>query len=384
MKVLYVVKTNRGAAWAYRQVEWIIKHGFDIKFTVVMPSEFGGFADNYKTIGCKVIPADFSLPVKRPWKLFQIIKSVRSIVETEKPDIIHSHFVTTTFMIRLALGKNSPKRIFQVPGPLHLENRFFRFFDKATSNYLDFWIGTCQWTVDKYISIGIPKERVYLDYYGDEIPEVIEQGNKLHEDLQIGANEKVIGMVSYFYKPKYYLLQFRGIKGHEDFIDAIAEVRKQSSNVKGVVVGNAWDGASSYEQKIHRYARKKCPDGIIFAGYRSDVIDIYHEFDVAVHPSLSENLGGAGQSISQLVPTISTNVGGFPDIVINGVTGWTVNPHKPKEIAEKIMWILNNREETIKMSTTGRKMYEELLSLDNTCKKLVDIYNKVYSEKLKA
>ena len=377
LKILYIVKTNRGAGWAYRQVEWIKKNRQDIDFTIVMPCDQGGFADQYKRIGCKIIASDFSLPIKAPWTYLKKRNQIRQIVNQEKPDLIHSHFITTTYMLRLALKDNSVKRVFQVPGPLHLENTLFAFFDKHLAKANDYWIGTCQWTVNKYLNMGIPKDRVFLDYYGAELTPVYSETTKLHDDLDIPQDNPIVGMVSYFYKPKYYLLQFRGIKGHEDFIEAISKVREKYPKVKGVIVGNAWDGAAKYEKKMHKYAQLKCPGGIVFAGYRNDVREIYHEMKVAVHPSLSENLGGAAQSISQCVPTISTNVGGFPDIVRNGVTGWTVNPKKPAEIADRIIWCLEHKEESAQMSKNGRQLYEELLSLDSTARKLVEIYESI-------
>ena len=74
-------------------------------------------------------------------------------------------------------------------------------------------------------------------------------------------------MISYFYKPKRYLLQKRGIKGHEDFIDAIAQVRK-ASEVIGVVIGDAWGDARSM-LNVKRYAHDKCRDGVVFTGFRT-------------------------------------------------------------------------------------------------------------------
>ena len=50
-------------------------------------------------------------------------------------------------------------------------------------------------------------------------------------------NADLVGMVSYFYKPKWYLGKRRGIKGHEDFIDAISIVRETNPQVIGVIIG---------------------------------------------------------------------------------------------------------------------------------------------------
>ena len=61
------------------------------------------------------------------------------------PDLIHSHFVTTTLMLRLALGRRHKiPRIFQVPGPLHLEHWHTRTLEIASAGKKDFWIGSSQ------------------------------------------------------------------------------------------------------------------------------------------------------------------------------------------------------------------------------------------------
>lgn len=378
MKILNVVKTNEGAGWAYRHVEWIKNNCEGYEFVNVLPSQDGGFAEDYKALGCKVIGFDMSLPVKTPWRFFKVKKQIRRIVEEEKPDLIHSHFVTTTLMLRLALGKKTVKRIFQVPGPLHLESPFFRLVDKFTANGNDYFVGACKWTCNMYKKMGIPEDHIFLDYYGGYPKMVDESGKKLHDEYNISVDTPLVGMVSYFYAPKYYLLQFQGIKGHEDFINAIALVRQVKPDVVGVIVGSAWGKkAEKYEQRVKSFAEKKCPGGIIFTGRRNDVQEIYHEFSVAVHPSHSENVGGAGESLSRSVPTISTNVGGFPDCVIDGVTGWTVDKSSPKQLAEKILWTIDNPEASKKMAKKGKELCESSFNITITASHMVDIYNMI-------
>src|SRR5690606_31044154 len=111
-----------------------------------------------------------------------------------------------------------------------------------------------------------------------------------------------------------------------------------------VFVGGAWNKAYSYEKQIREYAERKGGDRFVFLGTRNDVLELYPDFDVAVHPSHSENLGGAVESLLLKVPTIATNVGGFPDIVIDGETGWLVPPGRPDKLAEKILVTLDNPE----------------------------------------
>ena len=79
-----------------------------------------------------------------------------------RPDLIHSHFVSTTLVARLALGRDhATPRLFQVAGPLHLEHPTFRALDLATAGPRDGWIATCRWTADAYRRLGIPPSRVW-------------------------------------------------------------------------------------------------------------------------------------------------------------------------------------------------------------------------------
>ncbi len=80
-----------------------------------------------------------------------------------------------------------------------------------------------------------------------------------------------------------------------------------------------------------------------FTGFKTNMKDIYRELDVAVHPSLSENLGGAGESLAAGVPTITTDIGGFPDIIQDGKTGFLVPVKRPDKIAEAVARVLGIR-----------------------------------------
>ena len=383
MKILQVVKTNIGANWAFTQAKWLAEHGVDI--VTVLPSLKGGMAEKYQLNGLKVIKGDFALPINEPWKLIRRIREINHIVNDVNPDIIHCHFVTNIMMMRLALKKSNIPRLFQVPGPLHLESKLFKKGEMILSNNNDFWAGACKKTCDIYIKSGIPQGKVFLAYYGGyggkACDEYKEETNILHDDYKLTSDKILVGMVSYFYKPKAHLMHTRGLKGHEDFIDAIALVRKRHPEVIGVIIGDAWGNSHNYVEKVKRYAHKKCKDGIIFTGFRNDMKDIYKELDIAVHPSHSENLGGAAESLAAGVPTISTNIGGFPDIVIDNVTGYTVDIKSPEKLSETIISMILNYEDARNMALVGQSKIREMLDIENTAKNIYDIYHSIIQER---
>lgn len=380
MRVLNIVKTNEGAAWAFKQSKWLKERGIEI--ITVLPKSNGGYAEKYKENDMKVINADLTLPLRNPWTLFYKIKKINEIIERTKPDIIHAHFVTNILFLRLALGKDHYiPRLFQVPGPLHLENWIYRKIEIMTAGSKDYWAGACKKTCDIYRQEGISQDRIFLGYYGGyggkSVDEYLISGNKLRNEFNIPLGNPLIGMVSYFYKPKYHLFQFKGIKGHEDFIEAFGEIFKEVPNAMGVIIGGPWGKSTKYMNKLKKKAIKLYGDKIIFTGFRTDIKEIYKELDIAVHPSLSENLGGAAESLAAGIPTISSNVGGFPDIVINNKTGYTVNKNEPQQLADAIISMLGNKTKSVKMAEAGQLLVKDLLNIENTAKKIKNIYMKI-------
>lgn len=383
MKILQVVKTNRGATWAYNQAKYLKDIGIEV--ITVLPNKYEGNAKKYKQNGMDIIEGDWSLPIAKPWKLFSVSREIRKIIEQVSPDIIHLHFVTNVLMCRLALKKDKTPRLFQVPGPLHLENALTSFIERRTATEVDYWAGACKKTCSIYRDKGIDSQKIHLAYYGVPQKKILNNLSKtlLRSEYGISKDSIVIAMVSYFYKPKKYLGQRRGLKGHEDFIDAMKVVIQKHPNVVPMIIGNAWDGSEIYEKQVKEYAKRAIGDKIIFTGYRDDIYEIYPEINIVVHPSHSENLGGAAESLMLAVPTISSDVGGFPDIVIPNETGCLVKPKKPDDLAQKIIWAIEHQTEMQVMAQTGQKLVNELLALENTSITVYNIYRKILDSSFK-
>jgi glycosyltransferase involved in cell wall biosynthesis len=324
-----------------------------------------------------LIQADF--PIHTPWSFIALAEEFRGLFTKIKPDIIHSHFVGTTLTMRLSLGRNhETPRVFQVPGPLHLEHPLFRIAELATGGRSDFWIGSCRWTCNRYTASGINAQRVFLSYYGTDL-ELLRPSRpgRLRAELRLGPECKVVGMVAFMYAPKRYLGQTRGLKGHEDLIDAIQICVEREPKMKCVIVGGAWNNAKSYEEQVRGYAKRRCGDRISFLGTRDDIADLYGDFDIAVHPSHSENVGGAVESLLAGVPTVATRVGGFPDLVRDGETGWLVPSKDPRSLALAILEGLRDTVEAKKRAQAGQKLARQLFDVRKTACEIKMIYEEI-------
>ena len=376
MKVLQLVKTSVGAVWALRQIRGLVSRGVEVH--AALPPG-GPLMEAYESAGVVVHPMQTGLPVKKPWLWPRLFDGFRGLVDDVRPEVIHSHFVNTTLTMRLALGRNHDiPRVFQVPGPLHLEHFAFRNGEFRTAGPADSWIASCRWTRDCYRRLGVPEERVFLSYYGMDLDKIDRPGSGiLRRELKVDAGTRLVGMVAYMYPPKQFLGQRRGIKGHEDFIDALQICMARNMPIQGVVIGGAWNGAASYEKRLRAYGQKRLGDNIHFLGTRDDVHDVYGDLDVAVHPSHSENVGGACESLIHAVPTIATNIGGFPDVVRPGETGWLAPPKRPEKLAEAIAQALGDPRLAKEMARNGRSLVRRQFDFRNTAAEVNGIYQQI-------
>ena len=131
-------------------------------------------------------------------------------------------------------------------------------------------------------------------------------------------------------------------KGVSYLIDAMAELRAKQADVHLLVVGEG-------DQRAHLQERVDSlglPQAVTFLGERADARQIIGALDVLVLPSLTEGLPNVVlEAFAYKTPVVATAVGGVPELVIDGETGWLVPLRNPHALAQAILDALSNPEE---------------------------------------
>jgi glycosyltransferase involved in cell wall biosynthesis len=375
MRILQAIKTADGANWAVLQVAEHVRAGLDMH--VALPRPEGREIENWKRTGATLHFVDLSLPTRRPWQMGNVLGEIRRLVRDVAPDVIHSHFVTTTLALRLALGSSHPTpRLFQVPGPLHLENPLFARLDLATAGPRDHWLASSRHIRSLYARRGAPAEAIGISYYGTHIDGFAKKRtNALRRKLGISDDALVVGNVSYMYPPKLWLGHTVGVKCLEDVIDALARVTRERRDVIGVVAGGAWDGAQWYEDWLRMRARR-AGGRILMPGFLPHELlcEAWSDFDLIVHVPLSENCGGVHEAMVAGVPVIASRVGGLPEVVFDGQTGWLVPSRDPQALAAKIFEVLDARTERFERARRGRRLLATMFDVTRTAEEVRAVY----------
>jgi glycosyltransferase involved in cell wall biosynthesis len=376
MRVLQVTKTSEASFWAVRQAAHLVKHGVEVH--AVLPSPTGAAVAAWQASGATVHFLDCSLPVRKPIAALQRASQIRRLIEAVQPDLIHAHHVTTTLMLRLALGReHSIPRLFQVPGPLHLEHWHTRNFELSLAGKNDFWIASSRFIMQLYNKAGVAANRLFLSYYTTDTASFsnVRTGYLRHK-LGIPEDAVLIGNISFIYPPKRYLGQTVGLKCHEDIIEAISIVQGQRNDVWGVLAGGTFGSSAKYERRLRALANQKGNGKILMPGSLSsqEVAWSWPDFDCAVHVPLSENCGGVVEPLLAGVPTIAGNVGGLPEVVQRGLTGELVPTRSPQLLAEAVFKLLDHYEEFRRMAEQGRQLANAMFDSERCSNEVLAIY----------
>ena len=377
--MLHVLKTAAGGGWALDEASELIRLGVEVH--VALPDDAGPAAPRWREAGAAVHIVSFRLPVCAPWQLLSASDRARRLVSEIAPDIIHSHFVSTTLTLRLALGKHHPiPRVFQVPGPLHLEHDVYRSVEIETAGERDYWIASSRCIQGLYRTAGVPAERVFLSYYGG-LPyhAGVARSGELRTRLDVNDSQLLVGNISFMYAPKYYLGQRTGIKGHEDLIEALRIVTDHRPEVVGALVGGAWDGATGYEEKLRRRAFRRAPGRIIMPGplEHEGALRSWADFDCVIHAPLSENCGGVVEPLFAAVPTVTVPVGGLPEVIIHGLTGYCAMRRTPQSLADAVLEVLSNLAAARALARNGQALVRTMFDVRRTAGEVLGIYRHV-------
>ncbi len=124
-------------------------------------------------------------------------------------------------------------------------------------------------------------------------------------------------------------------------------------------------------------------DGLAWLpGERADVPEIMRSMDLFVLPSIAEGISNTIlEAMASGLPVIATNVGGNPELVVDGQTGVLVPPSNPVAMADAIQCYLQDPAKLARHGKAGRKRAEEQFSIEAMVSGYLRVYDAVLRER---
>ncbi len=164
-------------------------------------------------------------------------------------------------------------------------------------------------------------------------------------------------------------------KGISDFLETARLVTTQNRNVQFVLVG---DGAHR-EQYMKDTAAMGIEDRVTWTGMVEDPFGegVFAAADIVCQFSRWEEVFGwmIAEAMAHGKPIVATRVGGIPELVSEGLSGFLVERNDPADAAGKLMRLLQDSELRREMGEAGRKLVAGKFNLKTNVAQLIELYN---------
>jgi glycosyltransferase involved in cell wall biosynthesis len=185
------------------------------------------------------------------------------------------------------------------------------------------------------------------------------------------SRESSVGLPS---KDQRILLvgRFRLVKGHHDALLAMKKVVSKFPNA-----GLFFAGTGELEGAVAReIAAAQLQNSVFMLGHVADVGSLMRQVDMVIVPSLVEPFGlVAIEAMASEKLVIASNVGGLSEIIEHKKTGVLIEPSNPSQLAENIIYYLENFPERKMIERNALRSYNEKYTSLNMAKNYLNLYD---------
>jgi L-malate glycosyltransferase len=370
MKICYIAGGT--SIHTQRWINYFARKGHEVHLiSYLFPANYDGFDTRVQ-----IHPLVVLLP--RVWKVSRYFSGslwpfqVRRMVNKIKPDILHSHYVTTYGYLG-AISRFHPLVLSAWGSDVLItpkQSRIHRFLTEYSLRKADLITCGGENTKEEMIKSGTNAEKIRLIYHGVDTrkfnPKKREQ--KLRDEL--GLFESPIIISVRMLEPLYDV---------ESLVKAMPLVIEQAPKTKLIIAGEGEQrdylenlarglGISSAVRFVGQIAHDELPKYLASA-------------DVYVSTSLSDN----GIAVSTLeamasgLPVVITDCADIKKWITDGEDGFIVPVKTPEAIAAKVIYLLENEDTRVKFGRLAREVVEnradyeeEMLKVEKLYQQLID------------
>jgi glycosyltransferase involved in cell wall biosynthesis len=312
----------------------------------------------------RYVPSDGRINIY-PIAQIRALGRIRKEILEWSPEILHTYFFWPILFGRLLKLRGVIRTL--------VENREDQGFNWGVHEYS--WLRMTRGLPDRIICVSdavkkvvlererIDEDRIVVIRNGVEpFPDVRKETAETRKELGLEGPNLVVGMVANFN---------RSVKGVSLFLDAVPQIVQAVPDARFLLLGRGKE-----EKALRDTARfMGIEPYVLFAGFRQDIHRYYAIMDVSALTSYSEGLSiTLLESMSCGIPVVATRVGGNPEVVVNGETGYLVKPGDASDFASHVVKLLQNRDLRKNMGEEARKRVEKHFRMSDVASRYIEIY----------
>lgn len=170
-------------------------------------------------------------------------------------------------------------------------------------------------------------------------------------------------------------------KGQKEAILAIKKLRHEGfKNMKLNIAGR---GKEEYINELKKIVQKYgLQDYVDFLGYIDDMKELRQKIDIELVCSRKEAFGRVTiEAMMSMMPVIGANTGGTKELINNGVNGLLYEQGNYNDLADKIKYLLQNRNKIKEIGINAYNFAKENFTSDKNAEAIYNLYNDILKDK---
>ena len=305
-----------------------------------------------------------------------VLRALRETVQRIRPDVIETHHVKSHFLVRLSgIWRNCPWIAFH-----HGYTRDAR--RTLLYNQLDRWslqapsriVTVCEPFRRQLVARGIPASRICVVHNAISVDWIGRDGIAAKEVLpehcrRRNGSEKIVLAVG----------RLSAEKAFADLLAAMAEMRRLYPAIPTrLLIAGEGPERASLERQIQRM---QLQDRVLLLGHVRDPRPLYRTADAVAISSISEGSPNVLlEALAAGVPTVTTAVGGVPEIVEDKQSALLVPAGDPAAMAWALGLLFSDAELNRRIALAGRELIASRYSPESRARVLLQTYESVRRE----
>jgi glycosyltransferase involved in cell wall biosynthesis len=289
------------------------------------------------------------------WSLSRLLKQLQ-------PQIVHAHDPHAISMAATALSILGRSRLALVASRRGEFRMAHNSFSRWKYSQVDRFIATCEAVRSRLAADGIPRDRIEIVHDGVDVDRIARlEPAGVHAAFYLPTGAPIVGNVA----------ALSAHKGHQHLIEAAALVLHDVPDARFVIVG---DG----EQRLalERQIRDRNLERHVFlAGFRLDVLELIRSFDVFATSPIHEGMClPLVDAMAAARPAVATRAGGIPEVMVDGETGFLVEPRDHQTMADRIAALLRDERLRRRMGAAGEARARAHFTVEKMVQETAAVY----------
>lgn len=306
-------------------------------------------------------------------QIFTVVRAARAlarICEEHQIDIVHVHYKNDLPIV--ALAKKISSRSFKVVHTRQMEMPGSKkdIYHQMIYSQIDHLICvTDKLKKDVIERLPMLPEKISRLYYGVKKP--VGDKKRAEEFFQQYPSERVkVAMFS----------RIEESKGQQRLLKAMSQLRNEGVEFQAYIFGHFM--TKDYEAQIQKMVNDlNLSPFVYWGGFQKNPLELMPFFDILAMPSTQETFGLVLiEAMAAGVAVIGSNTGGVPEIIDDGISGYTFSPDDIDEFAVKLKELILNSNKRAQFVSVAQKKYDDLFKYEDHFRALEETFEKVIQQ----